>query len=148
MAVTDEQVAALRAQLQGKSDEHLRWLDQLEQRGETDGYVALVTGAFFEAVDRRFIQDGKVAEEPEVIEFIAATRAAHPNVADELDPSVAEPVLLHALGKGSVQGIDGAKVFKTQILLMGALVGDADLDEAELEAFLAKARAEADAHLG
>ncbi|TDC38732.1 hypothetical protein E1281_39030 [Actinomadura sp. KC345] len=147
MAVTDEQVAALRAQLQGRSDEHVRWLDHLEETGATDGYVALVTGAFFEAADRRFLEDDQVAEESEIVEFVAVTRAAHPNVADDLDPSVAERVLLHALGKGSVQGIDGGKVLATQLLLMGALISEADLNEAELETFLTKARGEADAHL-
>lgn len=148
MTVTDDQVAALRAQLLGNSDEHANLLDRIEEAGATEGYVILVTAAFFEAVDRRFFRDNKAADEAEVIEFIAAIRGNNPDVAADLDPSVSEPTLLHALGKGSVQGIDGGRLFATRILLLAALIGKAEFSETELDAFLAKARTEADARLG
>jgi hypothetical protein len=149
MPITDEQVAVLRAQLAGRSDEHKRLLNRLDTPEAQSGYIALVTGAFFEAVDRRFITKDKVADNSEVIDFIAYQRSAHPVAAEQLDPDVAEQVVLHALGKGSIsEDVDGETLLGTKILLLAALTADADLSEAELEAFLAKARTEADAHIG
>jgi hypothetical protein len=147
MKVTDDHVAALRAQLRGDSDEHIRFLNRIEETETTEGYVIFVTAAFFEAVDRRFSQDTKATDETEIIEFIATIRASNPDVADDLDPSISEPILLHALGKGNLQGIEGGRLFATRILLLAALVGRAEFSETELDAFLAKARAEADARL-
>ncbi|TDC55314.1 hypothetical protein E1281_13080 [Actinomadura sp. KC345] len=130
-------------------DEHERRLDQLETEEEQAGYIALVTAAFFEAVDRKFIVNDQVAEEAEIIEFIAYQRSAHPIAAEQLDPSVAEQVLLHALGKGSIgEDVDGETLLGTKILLLAALTAEADLTDAELETFLVKARAEADEHIG
>ena len=147
MTVTDDHVAALRAQLRGDSDEHVRFLNRIEETETTEAYVIFVTAAFFEAVDRRFFRDNKAADETEIIEFIAMIRGSNPDVANDLDPSISEPILLHALGKGSIQGIEGGRLFATRILLLAALVGKAEFSERELDAFLAKARTEADARL-
>ncbi|GAA0597869.1 hypothetical protein [Actinomadura livida] len=149
MPITDNQIATLRAQLAGRMDEHERLLDQLDTEESQTGYIALVTAAFFEAVDRRFIVNDKVVDDAEVIEFIAYQRSAHPVAAEQMDPTVAEQVVLHALGKGSIsQDVDGETLLGTKILLLAALTAEADLSESELESFLAKARAEADEHIG
>ena len=149
MKITDKQVATLHAQLAGRTDEYVRRLDELETEEEQSGYTTLITAAFFEAVDRRFIIDGKTADGSEVIDFIATKREINPIAAEQLDPGVAEQVLLHALGKGKIsKEIDGDTLIGTQVLLLAALIGEADLSEAELESFLAKARAEADEHIG
>lgn len=149
MKITDDQVATLRAQLAGQTDEYERRLDGLTTEESQSGYTTLVTAAFFEAVDRRFTSGKRVADEREVIDFIATKREINPPAAELLDPSVAEQVLLHALGKGSIsRSIDAETLMGTQVLLLAALIGEADLSEAELEDFLAKARAEADAHIG
>ena len=147
MAITDDQVATLRAQLAGQHEEHVERLDRLDTAEAQSNYVTLVTGAFFEAVDRKFIVNGKVAEDAEVIEFIAHQREIHPESADALDPQAAEMVILDALGKGSMESLDGETIFGTQILLLAALVGEARFSDDELDAFLAKARAEADKQL-
>ena len=149
MKITDDQVATLRAQLAGRTDEYVRRLDELVTEEAQNGYTTLVTAAFFEAVDRRFINNGETASESEVIDFIATKREINPVAAEQLDPSIAEQVLLHALGKGSIsQDVDGDTLMGTQVLLLAALIGEADLSEAELETFLTKARNEADAHIG
>ncbi|WP_433479109.1 hypothetical protein ACQPZP_20000 [Spirillospora sp. CA-142024] len=149
MPITDEQVATLHAQLAGRIDEHERLLDQLTTEEAQSGYITLVTAAFFEAVDRKFIINDTAADEAEIIEFIAYQRSAHPIAAEQLDPSVAEDVILHALGKGSIgEDVDAETLLGTKILLLAALIGEADLGEAELEKFLVKARSEADAHMG
>ncbi|MFS2294111.1 MAG: hypothetical protein FWJ90_15685 [Actinomadura sp.] len=148
MPITDNQVATLRAQLTGRMDEHERLLDQLDTEEAQAGYIALVTAAFFEAVDRRFIVDEKVADRAEVIDFIAYQRSAHPIAAEQLDPTIAEQVILHALGKASIgDEVDGETLLGTKILLLAALTADADFTETELETFLAKARAEANEHI-
>ncbi|MEU8799790.1 hypothetical protein [Spirillospora sp. NPDC048819] len=149
MPITDHQLATLRAQLAGQMDEHERLLDQLETEESQAGYIALVTAAFFEAVDRKFIINDKVADDAEVIEFIAYQRSAHPVAAEQMDPTVAEQVVLHALDKGPIsEDIDGETLLGTKILLLAALMAEADLGESELDIFLAKARAEADEHVG
>lgn len=148
MKITDEQVATLRAQLAGQTDEYVRRLDALETEEAQAGYSTLVIAAFFEAVDRRFITNNKAADNSEIIDFIAAKREINPIAAEQLDPGIAEQVLLHALGKGTISTeIDGDTLMGTQVLLLAALIGEAELSEAELEAFLAKARSEADEHI-
>lgn len=149
MPITDEQVATLHAQLAGRTEEHERRLDQLETEEAQAGYIALVTAAFFEAVDRRFITNDKVADRAEVIEFIAYQRSAYPIAAEQFDPTVAEQAVLHALGKGSIsEDVDGETLLGVKILVLAALTAEADYSEAELDGFLAKARAEANAHIG
>jgi hypothetical protein len=54
MAVTDRQVATLRAQLAGDLDEHKRLLAHFDEKSDALAYVTLTNAAFFEAVDRRF----------------------------------------------------------------------------------------------
>lgn len=147
MSITDDQVATLRAQLAGQDEEHARGLDRLDTEEAKNNYVTLVTGAFFEAVDRKFMRNGKVADRSEVINFIAYQREIHPDSADALDPHAAELVILDALGKGSMESLDGETIFGTQILLLAALVGEAHFSDDELDAFLAKARTEADKRL-
>jgi len=146
--ITDEQVATLRAQLAGQTDEYVRRLDELKTEESQAGYATLVTAAFFEAVDRRFVTDDGVASTGEIIDFIATKREINPIAAERLDPKIAEQVLLHALGKGSISpDIDRDTLMETQVLLLAALVGEAELSETELDAFLVKARAEANEHL-
>ncbi|RFS82493.1 hypothetical protein D0T12_27230 [Actinomadura spongiicola] len=148
MKITDEHVATLRAQLSGDTDEYARRLDELVSTETQATYTTLITAAFFEAVDRRFVINGKTAGDREIIDFVATKREINPIAAERLDPVIAEQVLAHALGKGSIPGdIDSDTLMETQVLLLAALIGEADLSESELEAFLAKARAEADEHL-
>ena len=58
MTVTDEQVATLRAQVEGKLDEHKRLLAQLDPATARTGYAALIAAAFSLAVNSRFAHDG------------------------------------------------------------------------------------------
>ncbi len=57
MAVTDLQVAALRAQLAGDLEEHRRLLAQFDEKSDGRPYVILTNAAFIEAVDRTFTSD-------------------------------------------------------------------------------------------
>ncbi|TYB46630.1 hypothetical protein [Actinomadura chibensis] len=145
--VTDDQVAALRAQLAGQGDEHRRLLNRLDPEAANIGYTALVTGAFFEAVRRRFLKDGKPADDAEIIDFVSSVRLRLEEEEDRLDPNVAEIMIKVALGKLPVEArkdISGDVGYRSQILLVAGLVGDAQLTSDELDDFLRKARFFAD----
>lgn len=141
MAVTDEQVATLKALFAGDVEEHKRLLAGLDPRSASIGYSALITAGFFEAVDRRFAATGTVAD---VIQFVADVRARADEIAQDLDPTLAERIIRHALGDGSIDDLDDRAVFSAQMVLLGALIGDEQLDEEGLDAFLAEVRAVAD----
>ncbi len=51
---------------------------------------------------------------------------------------------MHALGKGSIAGIDDGTVLRHQIILLAALVGQENYDDAELDAFMNQIRTDAD----
>jgi hypothetical protein len=144
MPVTDKQVAALHAQLAGRPpEEHLRLFNDLDQ-SDNAGYAALLAAGLFEAVQRRFVKNGESADRSEVIDFIAAARARSDDAPDAINPDVAEQMIMHALGKGSFAGIDDGTVLRHQIILLAALVGQENYDDAELDAFMNQIRTDAD----
>lgn len=145
MTITDEQVAALRAQLQGRRDEHARLLDQLGEAASNQ-YVSLVTAAFFEAARRRFMKGEEVADEGEIIDFVSSVRLRMDDP-DLLDPNVAETLINIALEKLPPEaraGISGAASHGSKILLLAGLIGDARFSGDELDAFLSTVREMAD----
>jgi len=141
MPVTDEQVAPLRAQLARQYEEHLRLFNLLDQDSQNEGYHALVSAAFVTAVEHRFSRDVNPAE---VIEFVGAVRSRTPQVAGQVDPVIAERVIRAVYNEDSLDDIDARTSFQAQLLLMVAIVGAENFDDAELDAFLAKARSLAD----
>jgi hypothetical protein len=145
MSVTADQVATLRAYLAGDFDSHKRLFGQLDRTAAKTGYTALLTAAFFEAVDRRFAQDGTTAD---VIEFVADVRARHLKDADEIDPRAAERLILAIFTDEEVDDLDTETKVSTQIILLYALITDARLDDAGLDGFLAEARKLADEWTG
>lgn len=140
MPVTDLQVATLRAQLAGQGEEHQRLLSRLTSPEDQQGYSLLLAVAFFEAVNRRFQSEGKVVDDTVVIDFVADLRTRSAEIGERLDPAIAERLILHALGKGDVDGIDGNTMLSGQILILGGLIAEATLTEAELDAFMARVR--------
>lgn len=141
MPVTDEQVAPLRAQLTGQLEEHLRRFSLLDRDSKNTGYHALVSAAFVTAVEHRYAPDVSLEE---VIEFVGNVRSVSPRVADDVDPLIAERVIMAVFNDDSLDDIDARKSLETQILMMVAIVREEHFDDAGLEAFLAKARKLAD----
>ena len=141
MAVTDEQVVTLRAQLAGNLQEHLRLLDQIDPRAARTGYSALVAAAFCEAVEQRFAPDADAAD---VIAFVGNVRSRSDDAAEKIDPRTAERLILAVYTDEQVKDIPAEVRYKTQIILLGALIGDEQLDAAGLDAFLGQARKLAD----
>jgi len=145
MAVTDQQVAALRAYLKGEFERHSQLLDQLDPVADSDGWSALVAAGFFEAVDRRW---GDNRDTAQIVEYIGSVRTISPELSDQIDPRVAEPLILACLGQGAVPDVDDETRHATQLLLCTALVADAKYDDEALDAFLEEARKIADHWLG
>ncbi|MGP4027890.1 hypothetical protein [Actinomadura sp. 3N407] len=143
MAITDDQVAALRAQLAGRVDEHKRLLDELDPEAANVGYVALVGAAFFEAARRRFLKDGRAAEDIEIIDFVAGVRERGEDLARSIDAGVAETLIkvaIQRLPPEDRQRIDDKTAYGHQILLLAGLVSDEEFSSEELDEFMHKAR--------
>ena len=141
MPVTDDQVAALRALLRDDMDRHRQLFAALDRAEAKKGYPALVTAAFIEAVERRF---GTGYQPADIVAFVADVRARSDRLASRLDPDVSERAIHAVLGEGTVRGLDKEAVTGAKLLLLAAVIADAQLDDAGLDEFLAAARKLAD----
>jgi hypothetical protein len=141
MPLTDQQVAPLRALLARQYEEYRRLFALLDQAAKNKGYRVLVSAAFMVAAERRFAGDVSQAE---VIEFVADTRSRSPHFVDQVDPVIAERVLMSAITGESLDDVDPRTRWEAQGTLMAAMVADEHLDAAGLDAFLAEARKLAD----
>ncbi|MFG2091137.1 MULTISPECIES: hypothetical protein [unclassified Spirillospora] len=148
MPVTDEQIATLRAQLKGNITEHRRLLSQLDPEEANVGYSALVTAAFIEAAEQRFIKGGEMADKSDVIDFVAQAREGDDEAPEVINPEIAESMILHLLGKGSMVDADAETKLGHQIVLLATLVGERQFTENELDAFLLSARSLANDLIG
>jgi len=141
MPVTDQQAAPLRALLARQPDEHDRLFGLLDLNAKRTGYQALVSAAFVVAVQRRFTRDTSQAE---VIEVVGGMRARSPRLAGQVDPVVAERLVMAVFNDDPLDDLDARKSFEVQSVLMVTIIYDENLDEAGLDDFLAKARKLAD----
>lgn len=141
MPVTDDAVAALRAQLTGAQGDHKQLFAQVSTEGNTMGYAALVAAAFTEAADRRFRAHGTTAD---IIRFVADVRAKSPDLAEKIDPKTGEQLFLSALMDSPLDDLDGGTIVGTQLLLLAALTADEGPTPDRLDAYLAEARTLAD----
>lgn len=148
MPVTEDQVAALRAQLAGDIDEHEQLFAQLDPTAARTGYTALIAAAFFEAVDRRFAKGSTIADDADIVEFVGSVRARSEDAAKKIDTRAAERLILHSLGKGSIDDLDDATVIHTQMLLLAGLVADEQFDNAGLDRFMVEVRTVAEEWAG
>jgi hypothetical protein len=141
MAITDEHLATLRAMLIGEFDEYGRLLDHMDRTNTGEGFNVLVAAAFYVAVNRRFGQGYTIAD---IIQFVAGERVRVDDREFDIDPRVAERLMLAVLGNGSAHDLDERAKGLAQIALLTALVDDENLDDAGLGAFMAEARKVAD----
>jgi hypothetical protein len=140
MPLTDKQVAPLRAQMAGNLEEHRRLLAQLDPAEIQNPYRQLVSAAFCVAAERRFPEGSSRSD---VINFVANARSRTERFG-EVDPQVAERVILAVVGSERIGDIDPKTSFEAQMLLLAAFTADAKYDAAGLEDFLADARKLAD----
>ncbi|GLZ10353.1 hypothetical protein Acsp04_05880 [Actinomadura sp. NBRC 104425] len=140
-SVSDQMVAALRAYLSGNRAEYDRLFDQFDMKAEGLAWSALIAAGFFEAVDRRWANDRDSAD---IVEYVASVRAKDPELSEQIEPNVAEQLILHALGKSEAPDVDDSDRYAIQFLFMAALIVDERLDGAGLDKFLAAVRELAD----
>jgi hypothetical protein len=141
MAVSDAQVATLRAQLAGHLDEYLDLLGQIDNAPDRQAYSALVVAGFCEAVERRF---GKNSEKADVVSFVAEVRATSEAAAQKIDPQAAERLITAVYTDEDVSDVGADQKKDLYVLLLPALIGDEQFSEAELDKFLVDSRRLAD----
>ncbi len=143
MAVSDDQVAALRRSLSVASDQDAadaeRQLMQLATPDVAEGFGHLLYAAFALAARRKFSPAWTRAD---VVRFVADARAHVGKDPDDLDPIAAEHQLRTALGE-RIPGYPPEEArARAQVILLTAL--SRDLTDAELDGLLAEARTLAD----
>jgi len=143
VAVTDDQVAALRAYLMARTDleatDAQRQLLTLSRTSRLEEIGALVLGAFAAAARRRFSPTWTSAD---VVRFVADFRGSSAEAASLLSPAAAENQLREVLGdKPAIRPSEEARA-RAQFLLLAALT--VALDPRELDEILADGRALAD----
>ncbi|WP_344590156.1 hypothetical protein [Actinomadura vinacea] len=143
ISISDDHIATLRAFLVLDSGwEEL--VSQLAQRGSLGGFAELGRAAFVVAVRRRFFS-WSVAE---IVRFVSAVRVRLLQDDIEIDPSTAESLIRSALGDVSQVDLDPDKIGSAQLLLLGELIFERDLNDAELDDFLNLARRFAAGRIG
>lgn len=140
MPVTNEQVATLRAQMLGDHEQYEQGFRQLATPADHAGYAALVAATFIIATERHF--DGPVTR-ADLIRYVADVRARVPSASENIEPKAAEQLLYEALTDDPFSG-DPEVNGTNQIILLAALLSDAQLTVDQLDALLAEARAIAD----
>jgi hypothetical protein len=141
MAVSDAQVATLRAQLAGRLDEHLRLLEQIDSASDRKAYSALVVACFCEAVERRFGRNGSTAD---VVDFVADVRSASEDATRKIDPLAAERLIRAVYTDEEVDEVSPDQKRELYVLLLPALIGDEQFDGPGLDEFLENSRRLAD----
>lgn len=138
--VTNEQVATLRAQLTGDNQRYEQGFRKLETSADRAGYAALVGAAFIIATEQRFQPPVTVAD---LIRYVADVRARTASTAENVDPRLAEHLLHAALADEPFTGSPEA-IGANQIVLLAALIADAQPAPDRLDALLTEARTVAD----
>lgn len=140
MAVTDNQVATLHAQLRGDYAEYERLFAGLD-KSDNAGYTSLIAAAFVLATERRFRPGGT---RPDIILYVANVRSQSRRAAEGIDPKIGERLILAALTGESVDDIDADTAVVTELLLLVAMTAGDDFPESDIDKLLAEARATVD----
>ena len=98
---------------------------------------ALISAAFFKAAERRFADGGTEAD---AVAFVADLRARSSQLAADLDPRIAERLLLATFADEEIDDIGDEARGQHCLILLGGLIADASLSDAQLNAFLDDAR--------
>lgn len=144
MTTIDKQVTALHALLAGRFDESQRLLRNLSPEEVNVGYAAVISAAFFELTQRRFIRDGKPASDAEVIDFVAEARSRTEEAVKVIDPQIAELAINFVLGKlplDAYDDVDDNIAFRLKSLLVAIMAADENFSDSKLDAFMVRVRA-------
>lgn len=134
MAAT-EQLAVLRAMVEGDFSRQKELSNALHASGGLDGYGDVIAAAFYVAIRRQFPQRYSAED---VISLVANSRIMFDQTGDTIDPHAAELIVRSALGERElVAGIPDATVVQTQIIVCSYLAAEGKLGDAD--AFMGKA---------
>ena len=130
MAITEDQVEALRTYLSARTDTEATDAERrfltLSRTGRLDEVGTLVYGAFAAAARRRFSPTWTSAE---IVRFVADFRASSTEAAGLLNPSAAENQLRDVLGdKQAFRPAEEARA-RAQFLLLAVTLSPDELDE-------------------
>jgi hypothetical protein len=139
MRVSVDQVASLRALLRGDVEDHKRIESRLDPALRPSG-GALISAAFFKAAERKFANGADPSDVPNFVSGISARYGME----DDIDPRIAERILLATFTDEEIDDIDSRVKGQHFLILLGVIIKDADLSDAELDAFLEEARKLAD----
>jgi hypothetical protein len=142
MAVTDEELAALRALLLGGEQDYLPLTARLTD-DDMWPYELLLQATLALAATRRFAAG---FTEGNLIRYVARVRAGTAERAEDmaLDPLAAEAVLRRALGQDAPYVTDPWTRLRSVVALLTVLFGDLALAESSVDGLLAEARTLAD----
>jgi hypothetical protein len=147
MAVTDQQVEALRAYLSADSEaeaeavEAERQFIVLARTGHADGIGELLYAAFVIAARQAFAPTWESAD---IIRFVADVRSSSGEASGILNPAVAEDQLRAALGQEPAGRSDEEARARAQLILLAALIARLGLTAPGLDKLLSDGRALAD----
>ena len=143
MAVTDDQVAALRSYLSAHTDAESadaeRQFLTLARTGHLGGIEALAYGAFAAAARRRFSPTWTSAD---IVRFVADFRSSSTEAASLVGASAAENQLRGALGEKLTARPDEETRARAQLILLAALT--VGFTSSELDGLLVEGRILAD----
>lgn len=127
--VTTDQLALLRATVDGDFERAEELSHALRASGGLDEYGTVIGAAFYIAVHRQF-PERYCAED--VIRLVAETRAMLDQTGDAIDPRSAELVVRSALGeRGLVSNIPPATVVQIQVAVCSVLADQKKLGESD-----------------
>jgi hypothetical protein len=145
MAITDQQVAAMRAYLSANSEvdaaEAERRFITIARAGGADGLGELLYAAFVIAARRTFAPSWRSAD---LVMFVADIRSGAGEAYGLLDPTVAEKQLRAAVGGESADCPDGEATARAQLILLAALAERLRLTPGDLDRLLSDGRSLAD----
>jgi hypothetical protein len=141
--VDDRCVAWVRTLIDGRVEEGQRLAEELDADGAADPLVPLLYYSFVFAMRRLFEDTYSTGTYTKgaVIRLVARVRARIAGKGVVLDPEAAESEILHALGdKEASRSPDGDARSLVHVALLKFAVQDADLDKAQVDELLARAR--------
>jgi hypothetical protein len=123
--------------LKGDAETYRERCAELDQGG-WDGFGLVVSAAFYIAVQEKFGGSWATAD---VIDFVAEARKNIQHTSSEIDPTVAEVLILAALtgNTGEMEKLETGLIVETEMLLIWNLLGL--ISDGELEDFLIRSGA-------
>jgi len=141
VAVTNQQVASLRALLTAQSEQDAeragQMFRQLADSGAAEGIGELIYAAFVVAARRKFAPRWTLAY---VVRYVSHLRAGNAEDTNELAPTAAENQLRIALGEQIAPHPSEEDRGTAQIILLLELTHDLHLAPSELDELLGQAR--------